>query len=168
MIRYLLCLLAIIYGHVLYAQNLSFEEVMDLQQKNLSEVKGFLTARNWEFLYTSLSKGRYSISTFMYKQEEQNKHTASYVHYAHSKQHDNRTINIQINNQDVYNQYISMILARGVTLIDSKTKRNITLSTYQDATFTFIASTYKPKDLTDTYPRYSLLILRNEDYKSRP
>ncbi|MCY1539954.1 hypothetical protein D9M68_755680 [compost metagenome] len=166
MIRYLLCLLAIICGNVVYAQNLSFEELVSLQQKNLVEVEEFLSAKGWKLLHTDRNKGdTYTIITFTYKKEELIDDAESFLYYAYPKKSANNTISIQVNKLDVYNKYLTALKAGGAKLLSSNAKHNIIQKIYQDATRTFIVGTHAIKDGTGTYTTYNFLVIKNEDFR---
>lgn len=167
MTRYLFCLLAIFCSITLQAQNLSFDELVDLKQKNIVELEELLSAKNWELLQASYNKGgTFRIVTFTYKKNKLIDNAESFLHYAYAVQPEDNTISIQINKQDIYQQYMAALKARGVRLLESNVKHNMIQKIYQDATYTYIVGTHAIKDEIGTYTTYNFLIISNKNFNT--
>lgn len=148
MIKYLLTLVAIIYGNLIYAQNLTLDEVISLNQKSLAEAEEYLTAKNWEIMSIEQEPdSKMDIVTFAYKKSKYSDKAESFISCLyHSSVKIALTVNIQINSVAKYNTYLSALKAKGVKLIDTEVKNGSIKKTYQSKSQTFIVLTSTSKD----------------------
>ncbi len=147
------------------AQFISFDELILLQKKDLTEINDFLTLRGWDFstseeeTETTLSK---AIWAFGRTEWEEGKAQAWF--YLFSKQGNENRIIYQIHNRTNYNKIFARIKSLGMKKIKSEVLDNTIYSDYEGKNF--IVRILQSSEENETVTTYQFQIFTKDDYLS--
>ncbi len=151
------------------AQNLTFDEVLSLRKKSLSEVEEYLNARGWKFLEAAEPEGFDKLGnvTFTYKKNYTNDLAESFFSYYYSD-YDNNRIAVQVHKPDIYNKYLARIRSLGMKMINSEVESGNMIKIYQGKTTTVkVTISSQQEDYSDSHKTlYRFFILSNFDYNT--
>ncbi|WP_146106066.1 hypothetical protein [Apibacter adventoris] len=142
------------------AQNLTLDELMTLRKSNITEVKHYLTNKNWEF--SRYKQGGNKIPN-MYEFNYQN-YISTVLYMEHPKGNTNLSRIIVLTTSDKKAQeYAERVLSFNPKHLQGKyDELAIATNVYQGATTTFIFESYQTPGSKSHY--YLITILNNQDY----
>ncbi len=153
-----------------FAQNLSFDEVLNLRKKSLSDVEEYLNSKGWDFLKASKQDeefSKYGYVTFSYKKLDHIDYAQSFIYYFFSEYYKNKIL-IQIFKKDIYNKYMTRINSIGMRLIKTDVENGSVVKVYQGKTTTVKLTIYSKKEEQSDSSKtgYHFFILDNWDYNT--
>jgi len=162
----IIILVLISFSGLSQAQNLSFDQVINLRKQNLATVEEYLTSKNWSFLDgTEPTYERLGNATFTYKRSMYDDKAECFFKYMYSQNSDRKRISVQLVKKDIYNTYLARIKSLGCKLIKSEIVDGSLEKTYQGATTTIrISISTNKEDFYSSKTIYYFFILDNEDY----
>ena len=163
-----------------FGQNLSLNELVNLQKKNIGEVEEFLTSKGWEFIKAvepklqnkSDEKGSNYVTIsdanllFAFDKDKNSNRANAFITYFFIKNNDNQNrIEIQLSNKEKYVDLMNNIHENNTTLKDSYVKNENIIKVYQNTTTTFKVTTPALKEGKNSDSNlYSIFLMNNELY----
>lgn len=123
---YSLTLFLIIFiGNNTFAQNLSFDEFVELKKKNLSGFKEYLNSKGWDVLEDETNFEDKNTNKLMHKA------TGSNIEFISDSEKQNNKISLLITQKDSYTQYLAKMNALGYRLIKAEVEKGDIIKIYQ-------------------------------------
>jgi hypothetical protein len=162
----LLLLFTCTIDHVV-AQNLSFNQLLELRKKNLGEAEEFLTSKNWEFQEaaepTSTSMGN---ATFTYNKSTMSSTAESFLTFMYGDVNLPNRLSIQVNNKAKYNEYLSSIKNAGFKLSTTTVEDGRLIKIYKNSnTVIKISASTSKNDFYTESAIWRFLICSKADYE---
>lgn len=151
------------------AQNITFDELLELRKKNFANVEEFMSSRGWSFTGgEKATSDELGTMNFAYKKSLYNEKAESFFHYFMDIDDTGCMVNIQLRDKTKYIEYLNRIRALGCKLVDSKFENSAIEKIYKGLTTTIIVSVRNSvKDNSSTIKAtYYFTILPNSRYKS--
>ena len=161
----IILILILIFTNTLISQNLTFEQVLNLQKKDIIGVEEYLSSKDWSLLNADKeAEGSLATVTFAYKKQDISDKAESFIYYIYSEKR--KRLNIQMHTKDKYNLFLNTVKASGYKPIANKIEENNIEKVYQNKTNTVIISVSTSKNYSySTNTIYSFFILSNDDYE---
>ena len=153
----------LITGNSIIAQNLTIQEILNLQKKDLIGVEEYLSEKDWSLLeIEKATDEKLGSVEFAYKKSSYKNEAESFFYYFYS---DTRSrISIQVQNKEKYNEYLKSTKTLGYKLVANKMEDNRIDKVYQNKATTIIIS-IKARDYYGTTKSiYSYFVISNDDY----
>ena len=154
-------------NNILFAQNLSLAQLLEVKKKELGNAEEYLTAKNWEFIKANEpEENKLGSATFTYNKDDMSNRAESFLTYLYSDNSTFTRISIQINQKSKYNEYINSIKAYGCKLILSKVEDGNIIKIYRGNTTTFrVTSSTSTNFFNESTAAWNLFIISNDDYE---
>ncbi|MBS1580558.1 MAG: hypothetical protein JST29_13070 [Bacteroidetes bacterium] len=154
-----------IFTFKIYSQNITLDEVINLRNKDVTDVEEYLTNKNWTLLNAKEGYGTTMASIgFAYNKSSYDDRAESFIKYYYSDETETKRISWQINRKDKYSILLGQLKAKGVTLLNTKVKDGSIIKYYQGKTLTFVVSIDTDTDYIETKTTYNIFIITNYDY----
>ena len=145
------------------SQNLTIEQILNLQKKDVVEIEEYLSSKDWSLLNIEKESDVILGSiTFAYGKLASNDRAESFLFCFYSD--DRKRIIVQVHDKEKYNLYLKSVKRLGYKLVDKKIENNKIDKVYQNPSTTIIISISTAKDDGSTDTVYSYLVLSNDDY----
>ncbi len=153
----------LIAGNSIIAQNLSTQQLLNLQKKGFVGVEEYLSEKDWSLLEIEKAKdGNLGTVIYAYNKSSINDKAESFLYHYYS---DTRSrINIQVHKKEKYNEYLKSIKTLGYKLVANKMEDDRIEKVYQNTTTTVIISIKARDNYGTTESIYSYFVLSNDDY----
>ena len=146
------------------AQNITLDNLVNLRSKNLAEVEEYLSMKNWSFLKTTNETTLKNV-IFTYNKNDYSDYAQSFITYMYSDYDDPSRIYMQLNNKDIYNEYISRLKSFNCKLVESSAVDGNVVKVYQGKTTTFVVTIMMSDDDNQTKNNlYTFYIMGNSDF----
>jgi len=153
----------LLVSNSLMSQNLSLEQVLSLQKKDLIGVEEYLSAKDWSLLEIEKETNEtLGTVTFAYNKSSYGDKAESFLYYLYS---DTRSrVSIQVHDKNKYNEYLKSVKTLGYKLIASKMEEDTIDKVYQNNSTTIIISITAKDNYGTTSTVYSYFVVSNDDY----
>lgn len=155
-----------LFPNVLFGQNLSLIELIDLRNKSLTNFKKILNSKAW----TNNEKESIGLTNTGGQTENtfrlSNKTHGASIEYITNNDSRNSRISIHISQKETYSEYVTKIISLGYKLIKAEVENGDIVKVYQNKKITIKVTTITDKTnySSATINTYKFLILSNEDY----
>jgi hypothetical protein len=151
----------------IFAQNLSFEQVLSLRTKSLSNLEEYLTTKKWEMLEaTEPNENTMGSVAFAYNKSRFDDKAESFINFYYSNgSTKNNRLKIQVNKVSNYNLYLAKIKSLGYKLQRSYVEEGDLIKLYQTNNMTIrIRTSTQSDEFSSTRTSYSFFILPTSSY----
>ncbi len=159
-----------IVSKLAYSQNLTFDQVQSLRQKDLTELEIFLTKMGWKMTEaegaTDKTMGH---ATFGYEVNRfDSKKAVAWITFYESKiKTKYNRLGIQISKPQLYSTYLTRLTANGYKLVTSKIIDGGIEKIYQNSTTTIIVTTSTSEGSFTKNTTYDFFFIDNLSYLDR-
>lgn len=108
-----------------FAQNLSFDDFIDLKKKSLSGFNEYLNSRGWETLEDESGNKTINSNKLIHKS------SGSTIGFVRNDEDQNNKISLFITQKDIYSQYITKMNGLGYRLIKAEVENGDIVKVYQ-------------------------------------
>jgi hypothetical protein len=157
----------ILFPLTIFAQNLSFEQVLSLRTKTLSNLEEYLTSKKWEMLEaTEPNENTMGSVDFAYNKSRFDDKAESFINFYYSNgSTKNNRLTIQVNKVSNYNLYLAKIKSLGYKLQRSYVEEGDLIKLYQTNNMTIrIRTSTQSDEFSSTRTTYSFFILPTSSY----
>ncbi len=136
--KYKLIILFLFVFTISFSQNMTFEKILSIKNKNLSEVKKYLKNENWEIMHEHFSKQfKFGDIRFSFDNKNPNREIPLFItfYYEANDLVKNR-IEFEISNKTIFDDFLNQFKSLDFKFINSKSDVNQTIETYKNETTT--------------------------------
>ncbi len=151
---------------VLFAQNLTMSQLLEIKKKDIGNAEDYLVSKGWEFLEAKEPTwDKFGSVAFTYEKDNMSSRAVSFLIYLFSDVSSQTRVLIQVHKKEKYTEYVNAIKSYGCEMVSSKVENNEIVKVYRGATTTFIIRSGTSENyFNEQSAVWTFSILSNDDY----